>query len=160
MNKIGLYIVTIVSLLLVSCSHVLYEMRDPAVRIALCIESGSTSLFHSETKEKVEIECDSGLSGDYVVIFHPTRQYSNEELLGKGLSVETIRKLRLRYHSDLPHGILYVIPLFSQDAGSHSAAYGRYVTIDNWLSVNKKDNLVYIELTKQDVGSVIITNVR
>ena len=145
---------------LVGCSDILYEFTDPAVRVATCIDSGATSLFYSETKNKIEIECDSKLKGEHVIIFHPPRQYSNEEYLDKGLSVETIRKLRLRSYTDQPHGILYIIPLYSQDAGSKSTAYGQNVTINNWLSTNKNSNIVYIELMKQATNSIMITNVR
>ena len=150
----------VLPILLMGCSDMLREFTDPAVRIANCIESNATSLFYNEKRNNLEIECDTRLNGEYVVFFAPPREYSNEELLGKGLSTETIRKFRLHTLNKSSNGMIYIIPRFTQDAGSHSTAYGHHVKIEHWQMANKSDRLVQIELTKEDAGIITISRVR
>jgi len=147
-------------LLLASCSTFLFELKDPAVRIATCISSAATSLFYNDEKDILEVECDTKLSGEYIVIFHPAKEYSNDELIEKGLSVDTIRKLRLRGPPVSPRGRINVIPLFTTYAGTKSTAYGQHVSIIEWLQVKKYTNIVSIKLKKQGTNSIIIENVK
>ena len=147
-------------LLLSSCSSFLHEFSDPAVRLATCINTAANSLFYSDNKNKFEVECNTKLSGDYIIIVHPAKDYSNDELIEKGLSVDTIRKLRLRGSPKSPHGIVNVIPLFTTNAGSKSTAYGKHVTITKWLQTKKDTNIVHVELTKLGTNSIAITNIR
>lgn len=148
-------------MLLVGCSDLVHELvTDPAVRIATCIDSGATTLFYSVKRNKLEIACDTRLNGEYVVLFAPPRNYSNEELIDKGLSNETIRKFRLHTPNKSSNGMIYIIPRFTQEAGSHSTAYGQYVKVNRWLMANKNDHLVHIELTRHETNTILISNLR
>ena len=154
-----LYACLALFLLLSGCSTGLFQMTDPAVRLVTCIGTAATSLFHNEQLTKLDVECDTQLAGDYVVIVSPPRSYTDAELLDKGLSVDTIQKLKLRRRENIPHGIVYVIPRFTPDAGSKSTAYGEFVTITQWLQAEKQTNRVYIELSKSGDGSITIVKV-
>lgn len=145
--------------LLAACST-LFETTDPAVRLATCIGRAATSLFHNEQLSQLQVECDTQLAGDYVVIISPPRTYTDAELLDKGLSVDTIQKLKLHRRADIPNGIIYVIPRFTTHAGSKSTAYGEYVTITDWVHAAKQSNLVQVELVKSGTDSIAISKVK
>lgn len=151
----------ILPMLLMGCSDLVHELlTDPAVRIATCIESGAASLAYNDKLKTLNIECDSKLNGEYVVLFAPSREYTDEELLEKGFSVGMIRKFRQHINNNPSNGLVYVIPRFTQEAGSHSTAYGQNVKISRWLMTNKKDHLVHIELTKHETDTILISNIR
>ena len=147
-------------ILLVGCSDLIYEYTDPAVRLATCVESGANLLINREQVNKLDVECDSSQEGDYVVIFVPPKIYTDEQLINNGLSIETIRKLKLHTPTSSPHGMIYVIPLFTQELGSHSAAFGKHVTINNFSMAIKNKELVKIELTKHDDNTINISHGR
>ena len=162
MKKNKFYILLVFSAFLSSCSTYLYETRSPAVRLADCIRTAATSLYYNDKKNNLEIECNSSLKGEYIILLHPPKEYSNEEFINKGLLVGIIQKLRVRKKTSSIHGFLYVIPLFNNNIGSRTTSYARggYVTINNWLLAKKNNNIVYIELQKTKSNSIIISNIK
>ena len=147
-------------LCLSGCSSFHNAIQDPAVRLATCLSTAATSLYYSEHASPRQVDCNVQLTGEYIVIMYPARTYTNAELLEKGLSVATIRKLRQHGELKNPRGLIVVVPLFVDDAGSHSAAFGEYVAIHEWLQVIMQSNIVHVTLTKQANNTISITSVK
>ena len=159
--QIKLYLtLLVVPILLASCSSYIQATRDPAVRLASCINMASITLYHRENQDKLETVCDTELTGEYLVILHPARTFSDDELLEKGLSIETIRKLGLHGPSKSSNGRIMVIPLFSGDIGSRSTGYGQHIAITEWLMAKKATKTVTIELSKAPANSIVISNIK
>lgn len=150
----------VVPILLVSCSSYIQANRDPAVRLASCINMASITLYHRENQDKLETECDTELAGEYLVILHPARAYSDDEFMKKGLSIATIRKLKLFGPPKSSNGRIMVIPLFTDDMGSKTTGYGQHIVIPEWRLAQKATKTVTIELSKTPANAIVISSIK
>ena len=130
------------------------------MRLVTCISTAATSLYFREHGNTLQVDCDIQLAGEYMVFLYPARTYTDAELIEKGLSVAMISKLRLHGEPKNPRGLILVIPLFTDEVGSRSTAYGEYVAISEWRQAKKESNIVHLTLTKQANDSISITSVK
>ena len=122
-------------------------MSDPAVRLATCMESAINDAVPSTAV--IEATCDLKLTGNYLVVLHPSGELSDEQLLAGGVPEPVLPELRKMRIAD--NASIYVI---STDANVKGTGADRTTLSSRTTSQNKFvkiDKLIVQAKTSQPV---------
>ncbi|HKV06673.1 MAG TPA: hypothetical protein VJ725_00960 [Thermoanaerobaculia bacterium] len=120
------------------------QLKDPAVRLAQCVERGSEA-FEGSSQEHSSQPCRLGTDGGYLVVLHPQGQLSDEELIQGGVPERLVPLLRQIRNGDNEQ--VLVFPYESAQAASRTTYQHRFARIPQLVVLQKETpDPVVIEL--------------
>jgi len=119
-----------------SCSM----FSDPAVRLAYCVEEGVKKSKSAATS--IEVNCDLKVSGNYVVVLHPSGEKTDAELTTNGVPASVIPAVRALRNGD--HPAIYVVATDKQTPDSRTTYQNNFAVIDRVMAVSKSSQPVTV----------------
>jgi hypothetical protein len=142
----------VVAVALVACA-------DPAVRLANCVEKGTTKLKTSG-RDRLTCQCDLRLEGNYTAVLYPAVALSDSDLAAHGMTPEAIRGVRALQFPGPPYESIYVVPMDgSTTPRTRTTYHANFASIPALSSVAKKTSAVTFDLEKSGTY-VLVRNLR
>jgi hypothetical protein len=134
------------------------EERTPAVRLANCVEKGTTEL-RTSGRVRLTCQCDLRLEGTYTAVLYPAMPLSDFDLAAHGMTPEAIQGVRALQFPGPPYESIYVLPTDGRAPRTRTTYQANFASIAALSSITKTTSTVTFDLEKSGTG-VLVANLR